>query len=424
MARADTVTLLPIDSFAKILGVHPLHFNGVEVQDLAPVTTCGQPLSQFAWQTANSISREDVATAVADAEDRIAQYTRFLLAPKFIVDERREWPHAHAPERTNMFVWPGGSQSMTATPWWRRGPGVSIKTDWGHIISGGIEGKTLLQASAPVVYTDTDSDTYKETATIAVTTDIVDPNEIRAYYPGESAAAEWEIRPIKVAFGAGVATITIRREQLVNAGLFEGFDGHSIDGLDDAKFLATVDVYRVFHDVSQQVQLLWESEPLLCACFQPTCQSCFINTQAGCMTVRDYRTGLVSPQAADWNGATFDTAVFSVNRMPDKVRMWYRAGYRDQSARRPFLDMKPAWARAVVYFATALLNRPMCACQSLSAQMEYWQDDLAKIQINQSTTENYNIDRKSLDNPFGTTRGALYAWRVFRREQIGEAVLV
>lgn len=414
MARADTRTLLPIDTFAKILGVHPLHFNGVYVQDLAPASTCGQPLAQFAWQTANAVSREDIANAIADAEDRIAQYTRFKLAPTFVVDERRAWPRSVVPELYGSTLWNARQQN------------AAMKTEWAHVIAGGIQGQSLVSAGAGVVYTDTDTDSYAETATIAVNTTVVEPSELHVYYPGESGASEWEIRPIKVTIANGVATIRARREQFVNPGLIEGFSGRAIDGLDNASFLATVDVYRVFHDPSQQIQFLWENQPSMCGCNVLSCTTCYLSAQFGCMNVRDYRTGMVSASSATWNTTTqaFESSVLSMNRAPDKVRMWYRAGYRDQLQPRPMLDMKPAWARAVTYFATALLNRPMCSCPNLEAQMQYWQDDMSKIQLGQTSSENFQVDRAMLGNPFGMTRGAIHAWRTFQREAVGEAALL
>lgn len=414
MARASIKTLLPVDSFAKILGVHPLHFNGVYAQDLAPATTCGQPLAQYAWQSSNAVSREDIAQAIADAEDRIAQYTRFKLAPDFVIDERRSWPRSPVPELYASRMWNARQQNS------------AVKTEWAHVISGGVRGSTVVQTGAGVVYTDTDGDGYKETATIAVNTTITDPSEIRLFYPGESGAIEWEIRPIKVTFANGVATIRARREQFVNPGLIEGFSARGVDGMDDPSFLATVDVYRVFHDPSQQIQFLWESQPSMCGCGSLSCTTCYLMAQFGCMLVRDYRTGMVTASSATWNSATqvFESSPLSVGRAPDKVRMWYRAGYRDQTQARPMLDMKPAWARAVTYFATALLNRPMCSCQNLQAQMEYWQDDMSKIQVSQSTSENFQVDRSLLSNPFGMSRGAIHAWRTFQREAIGEAALI
>lgn len=417
MARASSRTLLPLDTFAKIMGMHPLHFNGVQVDTIAPATTCGSPIMQYAWQATDAISREDIAIAIADAEARIAQYTRFKLLPTFEADERHPWPRGATPEAF-------GGWSYGA-----RGQGAAVKTNYGHLVSGGIEGVLALALNAPVVYTDTDGDGFSETATIAVSlpTSVTDPNEIAVFYPGESADREWEIRPLVVSVSGGVATIRARREQFVNPGFLESYGVRSVDGLDPASFLATVDVYRMYHDPSQQVQFLWEGPSAgMCGCSQGGCQTCFLSAQFGCTLVRDYRTGLISASPAVWNSATYgyEGAGLAIGRAPDRVRLWYRAGYRDATTRRPMVEMDPRWQRAVAYYAASMLARPMCQCENVSALVSHLQVDLSKSVASQGAGENYRTSNEMLDNPFGTTRGAVEAWKVFRREAIGEAVLL
>lgn len=415
MARASTRTLLSLDDWAKIMGFHPLHFNGIQVPGLAPANICGQPIMQYAWQQVDGVSREDIAEAIAEAESRIAFYTRFKLLPTYEIDERHQWTR---PAQADLF-----SSWMLGVG----GQGATVRTDWGHVISGGIEGFTPILAGAGVAYADLDGDGYKETATVTVTTTVTDPNEITVIYPNELGDRAWEIRPIRVTISGGVATITMRREQLLNPGLMESLSStRAIDGGDDSAFSTTVDVYRSYIDPSQQVQFLWENTFGSCGCDSSTCSTCYLSAQFGCTVVRDYRTGLLVPSSAVWNATTqnYEATVLSVPRAPDRVRLWYRAGWRDQSRTRSSVEMDPRYARAVAYFATSILARPMCACSNVTAAVEYWQEDLAKTKFGQASSENYQIDRSLLSNPFGTTRGAVYAWRLFSRQAIGEAVLV
>lgn len=403
MAVSETRTLLPLDTFARIMGIHPVHFNGVFVPGVAEVVTCGQPLAQFAWQTSNAVSREDIAQAIADAEERIAGYTRFKLLPTFEVDERHQWP-------SSAWLWDS----------------PAVKTDWAHVVAAGIQGLTLLGAGAPIVYTDTDGDGYSETATITLSTTITDAGEIMVVYPGENGDRAWEVRPCTVTLSGGVATIRVRREQLVNPGLLSGFNTRAVDGTDDSQFLTTVDVYRSWHNPEQQIQFLWENAPSLCGCSDAVCTTCTLAAQFGCATVRDYRTGMMSASAATWDSTagSYTIGRWAIGRPADRARLWYRAGFRDQTQKRPMLDMKPQYARAVAYMATALLARPMCQCQNVTAQVEYWQDDLSAIKVGQSASENFQLDRRLLSNPFGTTRGAIYAWRTFQQLAVGEAALI
>lgn len=406
MARAETRTLLSLDRFAKILGAHPLHWNGI-VHDLAPATTCGQPILQYDWQVVDGISRESIAHAIKDAEDRISQYLGYKPLPVFEIDER------HSTQRLND---PSLIAARLMTP---MGFGMSTQLDWGHVVAGGIERRTPITLNAPIVYTDEDGDGYAETAKLVVSTSVTDLNEVCLFLPGESAAPEWEVRPIKVAITGGVATITTRREQLVIPDLMERLDStRAIDGTDNGNFLTTADVYRIWHDPSQQVQFLWENQFGTCGCNTNTCATCFLSAQFGCTVVRDYRLGLIAGQPALWNDATqaYEFTTYGVARAPDRARYWYRAGYRDQTRQRPMHEMDARWERAIAAFAITFLDRPFCGCRNVENISNYWGKDLAESNTNETTNR---LSNKWLDNPFGTTQGALHAWRLVRSEALG-----
>ena len=61
--------------------------------------------------------------------------------------------------------------------------------------------------------------------------------------------------------------------------------------------------------------------------------------------------------------------------------------------------------------AVSRLHRPICACGSAGALIEYLQVDLSAPTREQS----YNVSFTDLDNPFGTRRGELEAWRYVTR---------
>lgn len=413
MARSDTLTSLPLDRYAALMGMNPLHFNGV-VSDVSPVTVCGQPMMQFDWQAVDAVSRESLAWAIADAEQRIAQYLKFKLLPTFEFDERHSMGRPAGPEAfRSRLIGPSGL-------------GAAIRLDWGHVVAGGIERRELVTANAPVVYTDDDADGYLETATVTVSTSATDPNEIALVMPGEGGDALWEIRPIKVSISSGICVIVARREQLVIPAVSLGFatGARAVDGADPTMFLPSIDVYRVWHDPSQQVQFLWESPAWGgCGCGGVSCQTCYLSAQFGCSVVRDYRLGLIAGTPAIWNTATsaYEFTQYALNRAPDRARFWYRAGYRNQRAKRPMVEMAPQWERAVAMLATTLLERPFCGCSNVENITRYWRDDLA---VNSSDTTGGSSNRTSnkwLDNPLGTARGAVHAWRIIKNEALGEA---
>lgn len=411
MARAETRTLLPLDRFARIMGVHPVHFNGVYLENIAPVTTCEQPLMQYDWQTADGVSRESIALAIADAEERISRWLGFKPLPTFEVDER----HAFArPSNPTAFRW------NLIQP---NGMSEAVKLDFGHVVAGGIERRDAVETSAAVAYTDDDGDGYKETATIIINTTITDPNEIVVCLPGEGGAEEFEVRPITVAIANGAATVRMRREQLVIPSLYDQLTStRAIDGANDANFLPVVDVYRSWHDPSQQVQFLWENGNSSCGCGggDATCTSCYIGAQFGCSSVRDYRLGLISGTPATWDATTSAYAYthYWVTRSPDKARWWYRAGYRDQQRPRPMRDMARRFERAISIMAASVLERPFCGCKTVEAATQYWREDFALLTQDHS----FRVSSKLLDNPLGTTRGAVEAWRIIRAEALGDGI--
>ena len=382
--------------------MHPLHFNQVYLEDLAPANTCASPVLQHSWQEADRVGREEIAQAIQDAESLLSDYLGYKLLPTWEVDElfryrRRDFDR--------------GQIQITVT-------------DKKHFISGGIEAKTAIQVSAAITYSDSDGDGYDETATIIVATTVTDVEEIALYYPGELGADEWEIRPITVTISGGNATITCRREQLVDPDLMESYSAEGVDGLIDANFLATVDVYRHWNDPQKQVQFIWERYPNNCDCGLNSCPMCNFSTQYGCLVARDPKLGILLAHPANWDSTDeeFDNTSFSVGRHPDRCRIWYRAGYRNMKFAKPHLQMDVAFERAVAYLALSQLDRPLCACNSLLNFTRQWASDLSINIATEHGSTSYQFSDKVLDNPLGTTKGAIYAWNVVSKRKIGEAV--
>ena len=74
MALAKTPTLLPLDRAAEVLGISPLHFNGVRSQYIHDESYCDGAWFQEAYQRADRFSREDLARLLAVAEETVARY--------------------------------------------------------------------------------------------------------------------------------------------------------------------------------------------------------------------------------------------------------------------------------------------------------------------------------------------------------------
>ena len=414
MARASIVTKLSLDRWAQIIGIHPLHFNGVSVVDLAPPTLCSTPWLQYPWQQADRVARETIAEAIAQAEADIESQVGFRLLPSWEVDEWNETIRPYRPEFVNL--------SATGT----RGYNSSIRTQWGWFITGGVERKTLIPNPTAIVWSDPDLDVaYEELGTITVATTVTDPCELRVYYPGKSGDDTWEIRPANVVIAGGVATITFRRELCVLEALQEALNAEAVDGdnTQDANFLATVDVYRRYNDPQTQVSFLWE--PLGdCSCGSTTCIRCQQSTQAGCLYPRgDLKYSRVVFQPGTWDAITedFSSDIWAVSHLPDVVRLYYQAGLSSRRVACPDKLIDPSWERVIAYYACTFLDRPPCECEAPHNSIERWRTDLA-FASGADQFSSYSLSPGDLDNPFGTRAGAVFAWkRVVKESLVGVA---
>jgi hypothetical protein len=396
MARSDIITWLPLDDFFSIIGLNPLHANGL-TSALFDNNACGSVWFQYSWQNSDRIGRDDLAMAIQEAEQEIAKEVGFNLVPDWTIEERLPHTRPLVPEMYNL----SGTNP--------RGMFKSIELPRGHIITGGVKAKTIVTRSAAVVRTDPNGDTYSELCTVAVATTVTDVNEIHVYYQGHLGEDAWEIRPIKVSISAGIATITFNSWQIVDEDTITDMNANAVDGDLVASYETTVDVYRVYNDPATQVQFMWENSPDLNCC--STCVACTLSTQAGCFHIREPRLGFVVPAPATWAESTssFSTGEWTACREPDQIRFWYYSGYQDKSIERYNVRMANYWRYAVAYFAASKLDRPVCGCSNVSQFIDKWRLDA--MASRDEAGININITPEQLTNKLGTTMGALYAWK-------------
>lgn len=394
MARASTRTWLSLDRFAEIVGLDPLHFNQLNSTVLKQRVICGEVWYQYAWQDANRVSREDVAMAIQQAEQRLSSYIGYDLLPVWHKDEE---VRTDRPARSEFF-----STGVNV-----RGMSKSVRAQKGYLIAAGQRKKDLVQAGVVVVRSDDDADGYSELVTITLATTI-DPCQLHVYLPGVNGDDRWEIRPIKFSSAGGVVTITFKSWQLVDPTLFETYVPAPIDADDNSHYLTIVDVYRIYADTSAQVTFLWENPASSCGCGQATCSECTLAAQTGCLSVRDDRLGFLSYRPADWdpNTLTFTPRPYWNGRDPDKMLISYLAGWTYDSADCIYTQIDPFWEYTIAYLAASLLDKEICTCENVKRFIGHWQEDLARIEPDGS----YLITARQQNNPFGTARGGVYAY--------------
>lgn len=413
MSRAETITKLPLATFAKILGLHPLHFEQVRLEGVE--TLCHDIYFQWEWQNSDHVGREEMARVIAEAEEKIEQALGYRLAPTW---ERDEWIPTVRPYNPEFINY--NSRDI-------RGFNQLVRAKWGWFISGGIRSQTLIEAGAAIIYTDVDGDGYDETATVIVATTFTDIDEIKIFYPGESGSEAWEIRPTKVSISGGNATIIFRRELVVIPEKLDLFDiaGAEALGTTDADFLDEVDVYRRYNDPQLQATFLWEPWGSGCgACSGEGCSHCAYSTQNGCLMLRSNpRSSLVVYQPATWNedDLTFDSVSWAVSRQPDIARLYYYSGFRDKSSTYPS-RMAKEWEPIVAHMAAAMLDRPPCDCSA-----DVWRRYRQDLSLDSGDEDGLPIFRTPsglLDNPFGPRRGEVDAWKKVRSQIIAQGILV
>lgn len=405
MARSDITTWLPLDEFARIIGLSPLAFNQLS-SDLMPNNVCGDIFFQYDWQHSDRIGRDTIAQAIHDAEQAMAAEAGFNLMPDWTIAERLPYPKPSNPENygTGINV---------------RGQMKSVEANRGKMISGGVRTKTLIEAGAAVVRTDLDVDGYAETCTVTVPTSVTSKSEIRAYYPSKDGEDGWEIRPIKVRFSGGNAIVTFKAWQVVAANQMDAINAEPLDASSAASYETTVDIYRVWNDPSTQVQFMWENEPTLC-CSDSSCTACQLGTQAGCFHIRDERLGFVVPAPGTYvsSSGAFTPQDWSVCREPDQIRLWYLSGHIDQKLERPYAELSESWKTAIAYFAASKFERPICGCSNVNQFIEKWRRNAA---FSSEEMGGFTVTAEIAANRLGTSMGALNAWR--RINQNGERIL-
>jgi hypothetical protein len=114
----------------------------------------------------------------------------------------------------------------------------------------------------------------------------------------------------------------------------------------------------------------------------------------------------------DSTDAQWEADGMVVCRDPDFVKTWYYCGMIDDgylaNTRNDPLPLR--LARAIMWLATARLERPLCACSNVSSLSQSLQADIAVAGEGGDM-----LSDDALNCPFGTKRGEIMAWRAIRK---------
>lgn len=387
MARAETITLLPIDTWAAIMGVSPWWTNQCGEGIPGGGAQCDHVLMQFPWH-GDFLSREEIARSIAKAEEMVAEELNYWPAPKYITDEVHPYPR---PFKRELYGYAG-------TP---RGQWKAVQLNWGKVQGGGIMARTLVNIAGAVVMSDNDGDGINDRFTVTVATTVTDPTEIAIYFVsadrnGVALDETWRIRPVNVTISGGNAVITGHPSLLVKPDLTLRVDPSSLDVTVAANFVTTVEVHRVYLDTTSttaspsQGIVMWENPD----CAVPPCS---VEWLPVCQGARNADQGLVS---VDYRQGGLYCA--PQDREPDRVNLHYLAGA-------PLVNgqMARAMADIVAHLATGILPVGPCGCERSDRIISWWRNLPSHGNESARPLTMREID----DCPFGQSRGALWAWK-------------
>ncbi len=414
MPFAETPTILPLERFAQILGINPVHFAGGSGGDVWPTAAyCGQVWPQYTWQVPDTmVSREEVAQAIFSAEQDITRALGYPPGLSYI------GPETHS--LNALFgVYPGDPHWSAGSRWTAR----LLKLRNGKIVGGGQQTPiTNYGALIPLVYDDIDGDGYDEIARIpnpeADPATKPDLRNWRFFMPDEdSMAAEIgdpvELRSARVRTIAGVHFIEFdswhlfRRQLLTFVPAITGFQKVPIE--QPGSYVSGV--YAVF-DAGNELPAAVLKWPPGTACGEDACPICSNSLASvdGCLAIADAHLGMVYPVPGTCTDGVWTAAPICNRAYPNDLTVWYRAGLTSKAfeAGTTSDPLDNYWAQTIAWLAASRLDKPVCGCTNVQAVVSELQRDLAVADNNNNMP---NVDFNLLGNPFGTRVGEVRAWK-------------
>lgn len=402
--RANTRTLLSLYEWYQIIGYHPWYAAQIGLNVPArSVGQCDDVMFQYGWQNADHLGREDIATAIQEAEELIARALGYYPAPQYTVNEKQQYPARYNQRQFG--------NMLTA-----RGQYRAVQVNHGNIQSIGIESLTVGDAAQAVTYSDEDGDGIDDTFTITGTIPAgTDTSEIALFFVSTDYAgldrSECEIRPLDVSISGTTVTITGSRVLMVLPAVQLALEPRKVDALLATDFATTADIYLRTTDTTQTGTLIWENLPagVYFNWYGESCTPpCQVEITTACIGTRDQETGWVYPIPAtyDTDTAQFNAICPPQRRQPDRMTINYLSGApRDSRGR-----MDARLAKAVAYLAAALLPSATCGCERADQKLHELRNIPMDKNGNLHTTPNV-LDRTA--ELFGINyRGAVEAAKI------------
>jgi len=401
MAKVSTETLLSLEQYSEIMGYEPRHFNSVVCDAFPDRTDVDDVIFKYAWQNFTQASHEEIALAIAQAEEKIASYIGFYPAPKYITQETQPFPSV-----TSLTY---SASAPIYNPYVASLRKPTVHCAWKKFIKGGQRRVSVVALSAAITFSDEDTDGYDELATITVpglTTTGWLPKEIGVYRGTDTTPTE-RIRGLHVTIATGTVTITGPSVLFLDPDAWENArGGNAIDGDDATQYLNKVNVYREYccDENSTYAALLYLGQSSSASPLTG------FTVTYGVLQPYNKERSIVSLIPATWDTTTSAWISRVLLTTPNLVQLNYLGGVDTDSQGR----MQPMLARAVAALATAMITKPVISSgppENLQAQ---WQSAVV------SGEAPYGV----ASCPWGMRYGAYEAYSIVRdlfAEGIGTA---
>ena len=390
---------MSVSQWGNFMGLHPWHLMQLSNALIPLNSKCSGLVYEHAWQNADRAGRVQIRQAIEEAERRWHQYSRV-------------WPYARFVEET------------IAGPFWTRG---NLSGQWLNVQLPDAEILALGSATESdnatevLTYSDEDGDSLYETATCTatVTSGTTADQVVARFLAADCGPVEPpEIAPRDVSVSGTTATLVFWTYDLVRPIRYQGVASGTLDpgsGAAPANTLCapSIEVFRrranpsgTTIDTAMAV-LTWETTPYpwwaWCCGSGASTDPAALATAIARAVIRDARSGIVGFGQAAYDS---DTGTWSAScdwatcRPPDRVTIRYQAGgVRDE--------------RIFAQLAAAELDRGVCACDGANHAIYDAQKDLSQTG---ATNDLYQAP-EDFDNPLGSRRGQILAWRHLSQQQ-------
>lgn len=426
--------VLSLDRFAEIYGLNLVAFNQGTFEPVCHygcLTGCNEFWYQGAYQAgASHVTRDDLAQAIVQAERDLANFWNMPICPeeKCVVLPYNGGCGNVYNNSYGSYTTYGSYGSPRATG---RNYGLYLIND-DPVLALGRQCLTELCTADAVIY-DRNGDEYTTKNNVdcpqkvvleceAVTGMVCE--EVEVYHVDHVGERIYRVEPRRVTIREGVLTIEIDPWLAVRPELWDDTAECGIclsnntapilDLLDPAAYPDALVVTRRFFDPAlPAAEFGWRGNP---GCSCGSCSICQLSTCPGCLVGNAYPApGAVQVARARWDTDTLawvaDTTCQACSREPDYVKLYYWHGYTSWSrcVAPAAFDCTEAETIVAMLAASRLLKHVChCSCDKAADRLE---DLQATMNFSNRNEGSYFISMDLVNNPFGTRRGEVDAYR-------------